>query len=365
MLLKEPAGCIRPRDAGTDLSHGLVFSPIRLQLDPLMKKALLVITLVFVCSAAWFSQSAAQDKKLEKIRIGGGGVGAPQMTMWFAKEANLYEKHGLAVEAIHIPGSSMALQAMLSGEMPIIQLGGTASMQANLAGADTVIVATILKKFLFSIFSRPEITQIADLKGKLFGATRFGTLSDFASRFALEKNGLNPERDITMVQTGGQPETVLALLTGKVQAAALSVPAILRAKRANMRELLDMAKLEATIHQNGVVTTRKYLKTNEDVVRRFLRAYIEGAVLAKRNKDFATRVMAKYLATNDREILDDAYERVTVHLEIPPYPTLEGVSVLLRSLEKTQPKAREAKPEDFIDARLVRELDKSGFIGQL
>jgi NitT/TauT family transport system substrate-binding protein len=330
-----------------------------------MKKALLVITLVFVCSAAWLSQSAAQDKKLEKIRIGGGGVGAPQMTMWFAKEANLYEKHGLAVEAVHIPGSSMAVQALLSGELPIIQLGGTASMQANFAGADTVIVATILKKFLFSIFSRPEFTQIADLKGKLFGATRFGTLSDFASRFALEKNGLNPERDITMVQTGGQPETVLALLTGKVQAAALSVPAILRAKKANMRELLDMAKLEATIHQNGVVTTRKYLKTNEDVVRRFLRAYTEGAVLAKRNKDFATRVMAKYLATNDREILEDAYERVTLHLEIPPYPTLEGVSVLLKSLEKTQPKAREAKPEDFIDARLVRELDKSGFIGQL
>ena len=78
-----------------------------------------------------------------------------------------------------------------------------------------MIVATILKKFLFSIFSRPEITRIADLKGKLFGATRFGTLSDFASRFALEKSGLNPERDITMVQTGGQPETVLALLPVK------------------------------------------------------------------------------------------------------------------------------------------------------
>ena len=166
-----------------------------------MKKALYVITLIFIGIGTWLPQSAAQDKKLERIRIGGGAVGAPQMTMWFAKEASLYEKHGLGVEAIHIPGSSLALQAMLSGEVPIIKLGGTASMQANLAGADTVIVATILKKFLFSIFSRPDITRIADLKGKLFGATRFGTLSDFASRFALEKNGLNPERDITMVQT--------------------------------------------------------------------------------------------------------------------------------------------------------------------
>lgn len=330
-----------------------------------MKKARCVMTAVFFCVAACFSQSAAQDKKPDRIRIGGGSVGAPQMTMWFAKEANFYEKHGLAIEAISIPGSSMALQAMLAGEVPIIQLGGAASMQANLAGADTVIVATILKRFLFSIFSRPDITRIVDLKGKLFGATRFGTLSDFASRFALEKNGLNPERDITMIQTGGQPETLAALLAGKVQAAALSVPATMRAKKANMRELLDIAKLEATIHQNGVVTTRKYLKTHEDVVRRFLRAYIEGAVLAKRDKEFATRVMAKYLGTNEREILEDAYERVTLHLEIPPYPTVEGVSVLLKTLEKTQPKARAAKPEDFIEPRLVREIEESGFIGRL
>jgi NitT/TauT family transport system substrate-binding protein len=147
------------------------------------------------------------------------------------------------------------------------------------------------EKVLFSIFSRPEITRIAELKGKLFGATRFGTLSDFASRVALEKHGLNPERDVNMVQTGGQPETVLALLTGKVQGAALSVPATMRAQKGNMRELFDMAKLDSAIHQNGVVTTRKYLKTNEDTVRRFLRAYIEGAALAKKDK-LSPRVMA-------------------------------------------------------------------------
>jgi ABC-type nitrate/sulfonate/bicarbonate transport system substrate-binding protein len=168
-----------------------------------------------------------------------------------------------------------------------------------------------------------------------------------------------------MVQTGGQPETVLALLTGKVQGAALSVPATMRAQKGNMRELFDMAKLDSAIHQNGVVTTRKYLKTHEDTLRRFLRAYIEGAVLAKKDKAFATRVMAKYLGTNDREMLDDAYERVTLLLEIPPYPSAEGVAMLLKTLEKTNPKAREAKPEDFIDARLVREIEKSGFIDRL
>ena len=107
-----------------------------------------------------------------------------------------------------------------------------------------------------------------------------------------------------------------------------------------MRELLDMAKLEATIHQNGVVTTRKYLKTNEDTVRRFLRAYIEGAVLAKKDKAFATKVMAKYLGTNEREVLDDAYERVTLHLEIPPYPTVEGSRGVAQNLGKGAAQSR-------------------------
>jgi hypothetical protein len=68
-------------------------------------KSCAFIGAVFLCVATWFGSSESQDRKLERIRIGGGGVGAPQMTMWFAKEANLYEKHGLAVEAIHIPGS--------------------------------------------------------------------------------------------------------------------------------------------------------------------------------------------------------------------------------------------------------------------
>src|SRR5690349_24103507 len=105
-----------------------------------MKQTQILLALALLCFAAGFP-CEAQERKLERIRIGGGSVGAPQMTMWFAKEANLYEKHSLAVEAIWFPGSSMALHAMLSGEVPIIQLGGTASMLANFAGADTVIVA--------------------------------------------------------------------------------------------------------------------------------------------------------------------------------------------------------------------------------
>jgi NitT/TauT family transport system substrate-binding protein len=264
---------------------------------------------------------------------------------------------------ISIPGSSLALQAMLSGEVPIIQLGGAASVQAGLSGADTIIIATIVRRFLFSIFSRPGLERMEDLKGKIFGTTRFGTLSELASRFALQKFGIDPDRDVTMVQTGGQPETVTALATGKIQAAALSPPATLHARKLKLRKLLDISKLEADFHVNGVVTSRRYMKTNEDIVRRFLKAYIEAAALARKDKSFAFKVMGKYFRTDDRDILEESYDSVLKsNLSIPPYPSVQGIVTILQSLEKQNPKAKGAKAEEFYDSRLVKELEQTGFI---
>ena len=303
----------------------------------------------------------AQEKKLEKFRTGGGSASAAQMSVWLAREGNYYEKNGLSVEVISIPGSSLAIQAMLSGELPIIQAGGAGPIQAALSGTDTVIIATIAKKFNWWIFSQPNINRIEDLRGKIFGTTRFGTQSDLASRIALRRAGIDPEHDITMVQTGGPAETIGAMVAGKVQAAAVTPPATLQARKAKLKDLVDLSKLDVEYHVNGVVTTRKFLKSNEDTVRRFLKAYIEGAVRGMKDKAFAMKTMGKYFRTDDREVLEETYEMVIKNgFNVPPYPA--GIASLLIELEKTVPKAKTAKPEEFADSRLVKELDQSGFI---
>jgi len=328
-----------------------------------MRKPWRLCCVVMFSMGSMLALARAQDRKLEKIRIGGGSASATQMSMWLAKEGGFYEKHGLSVEAISIPGSSLALQAMLAGELPIIQLGGAASIQANLAGADTVIIATIVKKFLFWIYSRPDIARMEDLKGKVFGTTRFGTLSDLASRFALRLHGIDPERDITMVQTGGPAETVTAILTGRIHAAALSPPATLQAKKAKLKELLDMSKLDAEYHINGVVTTRRFLKSNEETVRRFMRAYIEGAARGQKDKPFALKAMGRTFRTDDRELLEESYDLIIKsNFVVPPYPSVPGIASLLKGLEQSNPRAKGAKPEDYADSRIVRELDQSGFV---
>jgi NitT/TauT family transport system substrate-binding protein len=321
----------------------------------------LVICCMFLIGSYGSSSLFAQEKKLDNLRTGGGSASAAQMSIWFAKEGNYYEKNGLNVELISIPGSSLALQAMLSGELPIIQAGGAGPIQAALSGTDTVVIATIAKKFNWWIFSQPNINRMEDLKGKVFGTTRFGTQSDLASRIALRLHGLDPERDVTMVQTGGPAETVTAMMTGKVHAAAISPPATLQAKRVKLKDLMDLSKLDVEYHVNGLVTTRRYLKGNEDVVRRFLRAYIEGAVRGQKDKAFAMKTMGKYFRSDDREVLEETYEMsIKNGFSVPPYPA--GIASLLQELEKQFPKARGAKPEDFADGRLVRELDQSGFI---
>ena len=322
---------------------------------------LVAICCVLALATCFSSALAAQEKRLEKLQTGGGSASATQMSLWLAKEGNYYQKHGLNVEVISIPGSSLALQAMLSGELPIIQAGGAGPIQTSLSGADTVIIATIAKKFNWWIFSQPNITRMEDLKGKVFGTTRFGTQSDLASRIALRRYGIDPERDITMVQTGGPAETVSAMMTGKVHAAAITPPATLQAKKVKLRELLDLSKLDVEYHVNGLVTTRRFIKSNEDVVRRFLMAYIEGAARGQKDKPFAIKTMAKYFRSDDRELLEETYELIIKDgFSLPPYPA--GVANLLQGLEAQYPKAKGAKPEDFVDSHFVRELEQNGFI---
>src|SRR2546430_7220234 len=117
--------------------------------DKAVRRIGLLCRIVILCVSVFAGSAAGQEKKLEKIRIGGGSTSATQMSMWLAKEGSFYEKHGLSVEAISIPGSSLALQAMLAGELPIIQLGGTASMQANLAARTRSLWRRFSKNFCF------------------------------------------------------------------------------------------------------------------------------------------------------------------------------------------------------------------------
>jgi len=305
-------------------------------------------------------------QQLDKIRVARSSDSATEAALWFAKDAGFYEKHGLSVELLRLSGSSLVVSTMLAGEMPFSQIGAAAVIDANLAGGDLVIITTLIKNFVYYIYSRPEIQTVADLKGKAIGVTRYGANSDFAARFAVAKFGLQPEKEVAILQTGGPAESVSALNTNRIQAVALTAPATIRARKLGLREILDVSKLEANFPFNGMVATRSYLRTNGPIVRRFLMAQAEGVALAKRDANFAKKVLAKYFRNDDKELLDESYNWIVKQNYIlPNYPALAGLNTILKATEARNPKAKSAKPEDFVDSRFVQELDKSGFFADL
>jgi NitT/TauT family transport system substrate-binding protein len=310
--------------------------------------------------------SAAQGERLDRIRVARASDSATEAALWFAKEGRFFEKHGIFAELIRLQGSSLVVSTMLAGEIAISQIGAAAVVDSVLAGGDLTNVATIIRNFVFYIFSRPEIERMSDLKGKAMGTSRYGAISDFAARFALSKNGLQPEKDVAILQTGGPSESVAALTANRIQAVALTAPATIRARKLGLRPLLDISKLEANFPFNGIVVRRSFLKGNEDLVRRFLMAYIEGVAQAKKDPAFAKKVMSKYFKNEDREVLDESYDWIVKdNFTLPPYPALPGITTILKAVEARNPKAKNMKPEDFVETGIVQELDKSGFIASV
>jgi NitT/TauT family transport system substrate-binding protein len=303
------------------------------------------------------------QEKLDKIRVARASDSATEAALWFTKEGGFFEKHGISAELIRFQGSSLVVSTMLAGEIAVSQIGAAAVVDADLAGGDLTNVATIIRNFVFYIFSRPEIERMADLKGKAMGTSRYGAISDFAARFALTKNGLQPEKDVAILQTGGPSESVAALNANRIQAVALTAPATIRARKLGLRPLLDISKIEANFPFNGIVVRKSFLKNNGDLMRRFMMAYIEGVALAKKDAAFAKKVMAKYFKSDDREILDESYDWIVKqNFTLPPYPAVPGLATILNSVAERNPKAKSMKPEDFVDMAIVQELDKSGFI---
>jgi len=307
------------------------------------------------------ASSSPAHAQLERVTLGYPATAMSHFPAFVGREFGQFRDEGLDVQLVRVSGN-VVVAALLAGELGYTT-SGDGTVRSAVLGLPIKMLAAIGVKPSLSLIVRPEIKTVADLKGKAIAISTPGTTTDFIAREIVKHYGLNPERDITMVQTAGPAETVAAIASGKIHAAALSPPATLQAKKAKLRELLDMSKLDAEYHINGVVTTRKFLKTNEDTVRRFMRAYTEAAVRGQRDKAFAVRAMARIFRSDDRELLDESYDLIIKpNFVVPPHPSVAGVASLLKGLEPSSPKAKGSKAEDHVDGRIVRELEQSGFI---
>lgn len=318
----------------------------------------MLTTLVWICLTSTIPAA-------EKLVAGYSSISPAELTLVTASKTGLFEKYGLDVSTIYLGGSTRIIQTMISGDVQIGQIGGSAVLFGKAAGVDAVFIATTINSMAAQIVSRPEIKQIAELKGKAIGVTRRGANTDYWARFGLTHHGLVPDRDVKILYTGGLRETYTALQQGQIHAATMGLGNSFSKmlQRDGYNSLIDISKLGEDFPFNGVATTKRFLQTKRPVVMNFMKAYLEAMKLNLESKTLTKKILAGYSGVTDDELLEIAYDVYILKIRSKvPYPVAKGWKTLIDFTARDNPKIRDIKVEEVLDDTIVRELDESGFI---
>ena len=230
---------------------------------------------------------SALSQTLPKVRMAYTSINIQMTPVYIMKDLDLARKHGIDAEILMIPVSSRAIQAALAGEIQFMTSGGVANINANMSGGDFVGITSTISTFVFKIIGQPGIKEPSQLKGKKVAISRLGGASDFSLRYALDRWGLVPEKDVAIIQIGGEAEGVLALQNKAVDAATISEPFTTIAQREGFSVVADLSRLNVPYTLHGIGTRKSIIRDRREIVVRFMRAYIEAIYLFKTKKDLA------------------------------------------------------------------------------
>jgi NitT/TauT family transport system substrate-binding protein len=330
-----------------------------------MKMKKLLSFLLAFAPAIWTGDSFAQSPGKD-LKVAYSALSGSSFPVWIAKDARLFEKYGLSAELVYIPSSSLALQAMLAGNIQIIPTASAPTiMQAKVQGADAILIGATNNTVTFFFMVTPNISNPQDLKGKTVGVSRFGASSDTALRFALKKWGLDIGRDVTILQMGGIPEILAGMKSGAVAGGPLSSPTDLRARKEGFKELVDLGQIGLDYPQTSIAVSAAYLQRQREDVKNYMRATMHAVYLMYTNKETAMKIFGKYTKTSDKDFLEAAYHTYLDKTEKVPYIKPSAVKLAIDLLAEKDPKFRNVKPEDFIDNSVVKEIEDSGFVEKL
>ena len=315
--------------------------------------------------AATASPALAQRTRLH---VGYSAISADQLPAWVARDAGIFEKNGLDVQLIFFTGGATAILAPVSGDVPITQVSGPGLVASALAGSEAVFVAGGITSLNYVLLGKPGVTSAEQLKGGTVAISRFGSATDSISRFALKKIGLTPGKDVTIVQVGSGPDRLNAALTGKVTASVINPPASFLGQRKGLAVIADVAKMGLIFQHTAPATTRKFIREHQDTVRRYVKSHMEAVHRIWTDKETTVKILGKYMGGGvDREILEKsrADNLTDALLSRKQHPTLEGLQTVLNDLADRDPRAKAAKPEQFVDMTFLKELEQSGYIDSL
>jgi len=323
---------------------------------------LLLFALIAISVAG---QSYAGQVELEKLNVCYSSIAATSITTWVPQEAGIYKKYGLDVSIIYVAGAQ-AITTLISGDTQIVQGSGAAAALSRLSGSDLTVVATTINVVPMSLVTTPDITTAQDLKGKTYGVSRFGSLTDLGLRRAALELGLDPDKDLKMIQTGGVPDILLYMQQGIIKGGLISSPTLEKAKELGYREFMNLANLKYRYPGTALVTTDSFIKKRPQTLNRFLKATLEGIKFAKANPDFTVRVLGKYTRNGDTKLLMSAFKSYVLgYIRDVPTVTPAEMDAVLDDIASRNPKAKGVDVKQFYDLNPLEQLAKEGFIKEL
>lgn len=320
----------------------------------------LILCFGFPLQSIYIAEVSAQTKTLEVMHASYSALVPSGAPFWIGSELGLFEKEGLLVKLVYINASPLVVASILAGDIQVSLAGVSAIVSAYARGSDVVAIAGAVNKINVSIYALPEIKKPEDLRGKRMGITRFGGLYDFSANYALKKWGLQPGKDVALIQIGDAPSLMSALAGNSIQAATLQPPSTIRAAQRGYRELMDLSKSGLEYQNTVVLSTRSIIRKSPDTFRRFMRAYSTALAIFHQQREATLKVMAKHLKGIDPFILEKSYEAYKAWVPEIPYLNHAGMETAI-ALTPGVEKGREVKVPDIVDESFIKELDQQGF----
>jgi NitT/TauT family transport system substrate-binding protein len=313
--------------------------------------------LVIVAVAAITSKAPGADK----LRISYSAVNATQAFLWVAQERGFFAKHGLEGELLYINSGTMNIAALVGGSVQIAG-GGPVSIEARLRGVKLLILGNPLPWLASNLVVHPDIKGIPDLAGKFAGISRFGSSTDQGFRYLFRKNGLNAEKDLKMLQMGGDSSRVAAMKAGTIQYTFLGAAATDQARALGFRVMATAQQMGIPFPWTSVVVDENWLNKNRDLAYRYMKCATESIIHMKRNRADSERIIGKYMKITDPKLVTTEFDFVSSL--IPDYivPTLDGIKLILENFGKEYPDAPRRDPKEFIDGSLIERLKQEKFV---
>lgn len=317
-----------------------------------------IMGVLALCWMVWpFGEGFAADKL---VGLNSAQVLSQSMP-WIAQEAGLFKKYDLDFRLIFISSSAVATAATLGGDAEIALTGGIGNVRAYVQGAtDIVFIGGVKNILTHNIVGKPDIKRPEDLRGKKIGVGRIGSNTHYFVVQALRRFGMDANRDILPIQTGGGPETVTALLSGGVDAASLTAPGDSRAVAQGYRIVINGPELRIPYTATSFVTLRSLIAKRGPVIGRFMHVMADASKILFNDKAFVYKVLGKYLRVTDTKILDASYQGEIPALERRLDIKESAMEATLEEIAQTDPRAKTVKPGELIDRRYLDELEKSG-----